>query len=232
VRADPADIERYRYPPELSMGQEITADDIISILKDIAPDKAPGPDSIPNRPLRECRDVFAEPLAKLFQDCPQRSYYLTPFCHSKTVVLRKPQKPAYKVAKAHRPIALLNTLGKVLEKILALHMSALAEEHHLLPVTQMGARLGQSTVTVLEMLTKQIRTVWSNDPTLVASMLSLNISGTFDNVSHDRPVHNIREARLPRWMADYVRSFLTNRTTTLMLGALEDRIRLTTSGIP
>jgi hypothetical protein len=60
VRADPADIERYRYPPELSIGQEITVDDIISILKDIAPDKAPGPDSIPNRLLRECRDVLAE----------------------------------------------------------------------------------------------------------------------------------------------------------------------------
>jgi hypothetical protein len=40
-----------------------------------------------------------------------------PFRHSKTVVLRKPQKPTYDVAKAYRPIALLNTLGKVLEKI-------------------------------------------------------------------------------------------------------------------
>jgi hypothetical protein len=51
------------------------------------------------------------------------------------VVLRKLQKPTYDVAKAYRPIALLNTLGKVLEKIVARRVSALAEEHDLLPNT-------------------------------------------------------------------------------------------------
>jgi hypothetical protein len=177
VKADLADIEGYRYPPELSVSQEVTTDEIVSILKTIAPDKAPGPDSIPNRFLRECRDVLAEPLAKLFQDCLQRSYHPMPFRHSKTVVLRKPQKPTYDVAKAYRPIALLNTLGKVLEKIVARRVSALAEEHDLLPTTLMGARPGRSTVTALEMLTEQIQTVWANDASLVASMLSLDISG-------------------------------------------------------
>jgi hypothetical protein len=72
------------------MSQEVTTDEILNILKTIAPDKALGPDSIPNRFLRECREVLAEPLAKLFQDCLQKSYYPTPFRHSRTVVLRKP----------------------------------------------------------------------------------------------------------------------------------------------
>jgi hypothetical protein len=232
VRVDLADTEGYRYPPELSMSQEVTTDEISSILKTIAPDKAPGPDSIPNRFLRECRDVLAEPLAKLFQVCLQSSYHPTPFRHSKTVVLIKLQKPAHDVAKVCRPIALLNTLGKVLEEIFAWRMSALAEEHHLLPTTQMGARPGRSTVTALEMLTEQIRTVWGNDTTLVVSMLSLDISGAFDNVSHHRLIHNIRDGRLPHWVAEYIRSFLTDRTTTLTLGTCEDRVRSTTSGIP
>lgn len=232
VRADLTDIEGYRYPPELSMSQEVTADDTRDMLKAIAPDKAPGQDSIPNRFLRQCRDILAEPLAKLFQDCLQRSYHPTPFRHSRTVVLRKPQKPAYDVAKAYRPIALLNTLGKVLEKIVARRMSALAEEHNLLPVTQMGARPRRSTITALEMLTEQIRTVWANNPALVASMLSLDISGAFDKMSHERLIHNIRDARMPQWVASYIRSFLTGRTTTLTLGTYEDRVRSTTSGIP
>lgn len=82
------------------------------------------------------------------------------------------------------------------------------------------------------MLTEQIQTVWANDVSLVASMLSLDISGAFDNVSYKQLIHNIRDARLPDWVAKYIRSFLTNRTTTLMLGIYEDRVRLTTSGIP
>lgn len=82
------------------------------------------------------------------------------------------------------------------------------------------------------MLTEQIRTIWANDPTLVASMLSLDISRAFDNVSHDRLIHNIRDARLPQWVAEYIRSFLADRTTTLTLGTYEDGVRSTTSGIP
>jgi hypothetical protein len=66
VKADLADIKGYRYPPELLVSQEVTTDEILSILTTIAPDKAPGPDSIPNRFLRKCRGVLAEPLAKLF----------------------------------------------------------------------------------------------------------------------------------------------------------------------
>jgi hypothetical protein len=232
VKAGLADTEGHRYLSELSVSQEVNTDEILSILKTTASDKAPGPDSIPNRFLRKCRDVLAEPLAKLFQDCLQRSDHPMPFRHSKTVVLRKPQKPTCDVAKAYRPIALLNTLGKVLEKIVARRVSALAEEHDLLPTTQMGARPGRSTVTALEMLTEQIQTFWANDASLVASMLSLDISGAFDNVSHERLIHNIRDARLPQWVAEYIRSFLTNRTTTLMLGTYEDRVRPTTSGIP
>jgi hypothetical protein len=51
-------------------------------------------------------------------------------------------------------------------------------------------------------------------------------------VSHEQLIHNIRDARLPQWVAEYIRSFLTDRTTTLVLGTYEDRVRSTTSGIP
>lgn len=225
VAADLADLEGFQYPPELPMSQDVSAIEVVHILKNIPPDETPGPDGIPNRFLRECRDVLAGPLPALFQECLWISYHPLPFRHSRTVVLRKPQKAAYDVPKAYRPIALLNTLGNILEKIVARRVLALAEEHILLPTTQVGARPGRSRGTALEMLTEQIQTVWASDPSLVASMLSLDISGAFDNVFHDRLIHNIRSARLPKWVAEYTRTFLTNRTTSLALGTYEDGVR-------
>lgn len=59
VNADLADLAGHVYPPELPMSQEVTADEIVDILKNIAPDKAPRTDSIPNRFLRGCRDILA-----------------------------------------------------------------------------------------------------------------------------------------------------------------------------
>lgn len=148
------------------------------------------------------------------------------------MVLRKPQKPDYAEAKAFRPIALLNTLGKLLEWIVADRIAAATEEHHLLPDTQMGARRNRSSVAALELLTEQIHTVWAQDPGLVASVLSLDISGAYDHVSHERLLHNLRKARLPRWICEFTRSFLSDRVTYLAFAGFNSEAIPTTNGIP
>ncbi|KAI1003707.1 hypothetical protein K3495_g4497 [Podosphaera aphanis] len=105
----------------------------------------------------------------------------------------KPQKPRYDTPKSYRPIALLNTIGKLLEKLVANRICKAAEEFNLLPEEQMGARPKRSMISAIELLTKQIHTIWGKDKKQVASLLSLDISGAFDNVSHERLVHNLRE---------------------------------------
>ena len=65
------------------------------------------------------------------------------------MVLRKPGKPDYSDPAAYRPIALLNTIGKVLEAIVARRISDLAEDANLLPDEQYGARPGRSAEDAL-----------------------------------------------------------------------------------
>lgn len=87
-------------------------------------------------------------------------------------------------------------------------------------------------MAALELLTEQIHTVWAKDEKLVASLLSLDISGAFDNVSHERLLHNLRLAGIPIWMVQYISSFLSDRTTYLTLGPYKDRTRRVATGIP
>jgi hypothetical protein len=75
------------------------------------------------------------------------------------VVLRKPQKLDYTKLGAYRPIALLNTVGKVLKALVAKRLSREAEQRNLLPPSQMGARLGRLTTSALELIIEQVRTV-------------------------------------------------------------------------
>lgn len=69
----------------------------------------------------------------------------------------------YTIFKAYRPITLLKTPNKILELIMAKKIIYLAEEHSLLPVTQMGARRGRSTEFALELFTEQIHSVGSTE---------------------------------------------------------------------
>ena len=67
---------------------------------------------------------------------------------------------------------------------------------------------------------------------MVASMLCLDISGAFDKVSHKRLLHNIRDKGIPSWAVQFIDSFLSDRTTCLILGDYKDIKRNTTTGIP
>jgi hypothetical protein len=72
------------------------------------------------------------------------------------IVLRKPGKPDYSQPGAYRPISLLNTLGKLLEAVIARRLSFYTEHHRLLPDTQFGGRPGRTTEQALLVLTNAI----------------------------------------------------------------------------
>ena len=75
-----------------------------------------------------------------------------------TVALRKPGKEDYSLPSAYRPIALENTLAKVIEKILAERIVDVAEKCELLPWNQMGGRRNRSTLSALYLLRGNIET--------------------------------------------------------------------------
>ena len=128
---------------------------------------------------------------------------------------------------------MLNSIGKILETVIARRLSHLAETHGMLPQTQMGARKGRSTDTALRLLTEQIHTIWGlPGPKKVATILSMDISGAFDNVSRPRLIHNLRERRVPLTLVKWVESFLIERTTTIKLFEGESQSFAILSGIP
>ena len=149
-----------------------------------------------------------------------------------TITLKKPGKADYTTANAYRPIALLNTLGKMLESIIGAKICFLAEHHRLLPEAQMGARRNRFTETALELLTEQIHTVWGQGIDKVATLLSMDVAGAFPTVSHSRLYHNLRKRKIPEWITKWTDSFLRERCTTLAIqGRTTGAFRVRT-GIP
>ncbi|KAI1000147.1 hypothetical protein K3495_g8053 [Podosphaera aphanis] len=233
VHADVQDIAGFTYPEELkTISNVITQQEIEEALRKLPNDKAPGPDGIPNRFLKYCSKTLSKGLAELFNACLRLGYHPKKFKESTTIVIRKPQKPSYDTPKSYRPIALLNTMGKLLEKLVANRISDAAEKYNLLPDEQMGARPKRSTISAVELLTEQIHTIWGKNKKRVASLLSLDISGAFDNVSHERLIHNLKQKGIPLWITRFIKSFLEGRTTSVVLGSFKGGQIPTITGIP
>jgi hypothetical protein len=70
------------------------------------------------------------------------------------MVLQKPGKPPaiYRTPAGYRPIALLPTIGKVIEAIVAKRVTEVAEANNLLPEEQMGNRAYRSTELVIQLV--------------------------------------------------------------------------------
>ena len=230
--ADLGDLVGYSYPPTPECPALITEEEVAAALRKPKPDKAPGPDGITNRILKACSENLIKLLTPLFQACVNEGYHPKVFKIANTITLKKPGKGNYTDPKAWRPIALLNTLGKALESIIARKISHLTEEFKLIPDTQMGARPGRGTETALELLTEQVHTVWNQGNDKVASLLSIDVSGAFDTVSHRRLIHNMRKRKIPEWIAKWTDSFLKERETTLTINQRTTNAFPLSIGIP
>ena len=98
--------------------------------------------------------------------------------------------------KAYRPIALLNCLGKVLEKLMASRLSHMAETMGLLHPDQMGGRPRRSAIDAALALTYETETAMMRNR--VASMLLMDVRGAFDNVNSLRLCNTMTEWGVPK----------------------------------
>jgi len=230
--ADLSDIADYSYQQQIEQDATITEEEIQRAIRKQGPNKAPGPSQIPNLAIQLGEELLLPHLKSIFSACVSQGFHPRSFKSANTIVLKKPGKGDYRVPKAYRPIALLDTIGKVLESIIARRISDLAEALNLLPACQMGARRMRSTTTALELLVEQVHTVWGADRKHVATALCLDMAGAFDNVSHTRLLHNLKKRRIPEYIIQWTASFLKDRETTLSFGGETSAPLMINAGIP
>ena len=101
-----------------------------------------------------------------------------------------------------------------MEAIAAARLSELAEKENLLPEIQMGFRKGRSTKSALFLLTSQVEKIWKEG--MVASLLSLDISGAYDRVLPEVLRKILIKRKIPKWFVSWIFSFTTSRTTSLV----------------
>ena len=215
---------------KLQVSQEVTSEEVEHILNKKKPFTTGGRDKLPNGFLRALGPKFHQAIATLTTTCWKLGYFPDRFKSARTVCLRKPGKGVYNLAKAWRPIALLNTTGKLIEAIAAARLSKLAEEASLLPAIQMRFRKGRSTEIALFFLTSQVEQVWKIG--MVASFLSLDISGAYDRVLPEILQQILERKGIPLWLTSWIHSFCTNHSTTLVFDDSESSSIPIHCGVP
>ena len=108
---------------------------------------APGPDHLTWTHLRclTTDKTISSMLLWIADACINVGIWPDEFKESITVVIPKPGKPAYDIPKAFRPIVLLNTMGKLIEKMIANRLQFDAAKNGILHPCQFGGVRQNST---------------------------------------------------------------------------------------
>ena len=157
---DPADLTDIppNLPPDGEKPRwEVTQEEVAQVIQSLPNKKAPGATGVPNSFLKAMGPQLVAALTLVTQACLDWEYYPQAFKTARTVALWKPGKGDYQMPSSWRPIALLETLGKVVEAVIAARIRDFAESMGLLPEAQMRARRGRSTETAVSSLLARVR---------------------------------------------------------------------------
>ena len=93
-------------------------------------------------------DVCITNIIKIANACIDLGYWPNHFKRSSTVIIPKPNKPLYDSPKLFRPIILLNTLGKLIEKVIGERIQFHVITNNFIYPSQLGGLKFKSTINV------------------------------------------------------------------------------------
>jgi hypothetical protein len=144
--------------------------------------------------------------------------------------LPKPGKKDYSSPRSYRLIALLSTLGKGLERLIAHRLAWVAIKHKVLHPQHFGALPCRSATDLAATLVHDIEECWARG--LCASMLTLDIKGAFDAVLQGRLIQCLHTQGWPSAVLRWVSCFTQDRTAAIGLDGHQSPIFAVPAGLP
>lgn len=157
---------------------EILASEVIKAIKSQKPEKAPGPDRIPNEMLKGNIEEISPALAKLFNEILQTRQIPEEWTECHIILLHK-KGPRDEIGN-YRPISLISNIYKVFAKVIMERISSKLNESQ--PVEQAGFRKNFSTIDHIHTIKQLIQKY--NEYNKQIYLAFIDYSKAFDSLRH------------------------------------------------
>ncbi|CAA7267575.1 unnamed protein product [Cyclocybe aegerita] len=182
--------------------------ELLSALKGCSNSSVPGPDHVTWVHLKELlKDKHVLALfIMLANACLQVGHWPHIFKESLSVIVPKLNKPSYTFPKAFRPIVLLITFGKLIEKMIANGIQFDAVKHDIFHPNQLGGICQRSTEDAGLILTHLVRAGWVKG--LQTSALAFDIAQFFPSINHEMFMAVLRKQGFSPILVAFFASYL------------------------
>lgn len=194
----------------------ITERELFKACSKIGDLKAPGPDGVPNVALKAAIKSRPDIFLRTFNRCLVESVFPSRWKRQKLVLLPKGNKPP-DVPSSYRPICLLDTVGKVFEKIIGNRLEKFTEGAHGLSQNQYGFRKARSTVDAIQAVVNIAHKAiagrrWKNGAKQYCAIVTLDVKNAFNSANWDGILVALRRMEVPEYIRRITASYLSDRS--------------------
>ena len=199
--------------------------DIISTL-DVS--KSSGPCCIPTKLLKLVSDEISHP----FSDICNSSFNQGVFPDKNKIAKVMPchKNGSTKDVNNYRPISLLSTFSKIIEKLMASRLNIFLDLHSIIYPNQFGFRAGSSTSHSLISITETIKK--TIDEKKFGCGVFIDLKKAFDTVNHDILLQKLEHYGIRDVALSWFKSYLTDRKQYVHINGVDSETKDITCGVP
>lgn len=187
--------------------------EVYSILVSIKTDSAPGWDNVSSRFLKISHEYMVPVLTHLFNLCLTKGMFPTPL--KKSIIVPVHKGGDRDDVSNYRPISILPSLSKILEKLINTRLIGYLETKYILSNSQFGFRVGKSTEDAVVSITSHIIDRVDNGKKCLAVFLDLKKA--FDTVSVPILLKRLQDIGIRGMPLTLFTEYLTNRCQQVRL---------------
>ena len=208
----------------------VTPDVVKEAAKGMTSKTSSGPDNLSSKLLKDILMLVIDPLCHLFNLSFQTGYIPNRFKIAKVI-------PIFKTGDEHlftnyRPISLLSSISKLLEKIVAKQMHGFLTVNNILYKHQYGFRKSHNTThAVFQFLNKIHKSLNSDVPEYTMGIF-LDLKKAFDTVNHTILMKKLEHYGFRGVASEWFRNYLTGRCQYVSIDGINSDEEEITCGVP
>lgn len=211
---DDSDIgEQSPFRPAVYQG--VDTGEVLECIRSIRRRKASGPDGLKNELLQLTAEEVAPLLAPIFSAAARDGVFPEDWKVATTIIILKARKKDYTNPLAYRPIALLNSMGKLFELILARRLERWEESYGILEQGHLGGRKGLGTEDALFVADSWVRNKWREGKVVAALFLDVKLA--YPSVQPARLVHYLKACWCPTYLIPLIADLLSGRSRVIKM---------------
>lgn len=201
---------KYPIPPRTFTSLKTTPGEVKKFLQNLPNNKAPGPDTITYKLLKNLPRKTIVQLTHIVNGIILHQHFPTQWKSTIIVPIPKPGKNATN-RESYRPISLVNSVAKLVEKILLERINREVEKFSIIPPEQFGFRPNHNTTMLAAKIACEAYKNFNKE--MNTAMLLLDMEKAFDSVWHAGLIYKLFAIhKLPLHLVSLIHSYIQNRT--------------------